>query len=143
MISLKPKKALVMQGVKPKIIAAKKALSSVPKAPSWLSNEAKAEWKRVAPILIDRKTLTDADLGTLESYVTAIGTVRAGQKLINAEGLVIQSPQGAKKHPAVGIVNAAQTTARLTANELGLTPVSRSRPAMREDKSGDELAFLD
>ena len=131
-----------MQGAKPKIIAAKKALASVPRPPSWLSKEAKAEWKRIVPILIERKTLTNADLGTVEAYCAAMGTVRQCQTIINREGVVIASPQGAKRHPAFGIMSASMNAGRLTANELGLTPVSRSRPAIRDDVDDEDNGFL-
>jgi phage terminase small subunit len=36
------------------------------------------------------------------------------------------------------MMNAAQTTARLAANELGLTPVSRSRPSIRDNNQDDD-----
>ena len=49
---------------------------------------------------------------------------------------------GPKKHPACGILNDAQTALRQAAGELGLTPVSRSRPAMRDGAEGDDLDFL-
>ncbi|RWD50585.1 MAG: phage terminase small subunit P27 family, partial [Mesorhizobium sp.] len=111
----------------------------VPPAPTWLSKDAKAEWRRVAPILVnERKVLTEADLGTLESYCIATGTVREAHRALNRDGLVVAG----KRHPAFGMMNAAQTTARLCAAELGLTPVSRSRPAIREDED-DELSPLD
>ena len=145
-LTLKPrplkKETPVMRGAKPKIISGSNTLKSAPKPPIWLSKEAKIEWKRVAPILVERGTLTEGDLGMLESYCTAVGTIRAGQALINAEGLTVIGPQGVKRHPAVGIVNSAQTTARQAANELGLTPVSRSRPVMRDDADSADMSFL-
>ncbi|MEW9838093.1 phage terminase small subunit P27 family [Mesorhizobium sp. ZMM04-4] len=112
----------------------------MPNPPAWLSKDAKAEWRRVAPILVDeRKVLTEADLGTLESYCIATGTVREAHRTLNHDGLMI----GDKRHPAFGVMNAAQTTARLCAAELGLTPVSRSRPAIRDDGDDDDLSPLD
>ncbi|MFD1942744.1 phage terminase small subunit P27 family [Paradevosia shaoguanensis] len=112
----------------------------MPRPPSYMSRDAKAEWKRVAPILIEeRKTLTAADLATLENYCIATGTMREAHRLLTREGLVTAA---GKKHPAHGILNNAQTTQRLCAAELGLTPVSRSRPAMRDDGDDDELGAL-
>ncbi len=128
-----------MRGRKPQeIVAGSSPVSDIGKPPAWLSRDAKREWKRIAPVLNERKTITIGDLGTLESYCVAIGTVRDAQRLINKEGLVV----GGKRHPAFGIMNAAQTTARLCAAELGLTPVSRSRPSIRDDNA-DDLSFLD
>lgn len=128
-----------MRGVKPRLVVNNDAVTKAPAAPAWLSPEAKREWKRVLPILIARRILTTADLGSLESYCTSIGAMREAQRLLNEEGLVLDG----KRHPAFGIMNAAQTTARLAAAELGLTPVSRSRPAIREDGDDDDLNPLD
>jgi P27 family predicted phage terminase small subunit len=108
------------------------------KPPAWFSKDARAEWLRVMPILAARNTITEADLPTLENYCTAIGTVREAQREINKHGLIIESAKGAKRNPAFGIQNAAMTTARLCASELGLTPVSRSRPSIRNDNNNDD-----
>ena len=121
------------RGVKPQIVLPASAVE-IGRPPSWLGKAARAEWKRVAPILNERQTVTEGDLGILESYCTAMGSVREAQKLLNRDGLML----GDKRHPAFGIMNAAQTTARLAANELGLTPVSRSRPSIREDQIADD-----
>ncbi|MDR4306564.1 phage terminase small subunit P27 family [Chelatococcus sambhunathii] len=128
-----------MRGRKPAaIVSGSATVAATPRAPTWLSPDAKAEWKRVAPILAERGTLTEADLGTLESYVTATGIVREAQRAITRDGLITATPDGPKRHPAFGIMNAAMTTARLCAAELGLTPVSRSRPSIREDHADDD-----
>lgn len=126
-----------MRGRKPtNVTAGTSPVTSLPPAPAYLPRDGKAEWRKVAPILInERKTLTHADLATLESYCLAVATMRAAQRLINAEGLVRAD---GKRHPAVGIMNNAQTTQRLCAAELGLTPVSRSRPAIRNDGGEDD-----
>ncbi|MCB1511520.1 MAG: phage terminase small subunit P27 family [Hyphomicrobiaceae bacterium] len=128
-----------MRGTKPHLVVSNDAVKKPPAPPSWLSTEAKKEWRRVMPILIQRRILTTADLGSLESYCTSIGTMREAQAILNRDGLLVDG----KRNPAFGIMNAAQTTARLYAAELGLTPVSRSRPAIREDGDDDDLNPLD
>lgn len=126
-----------MRGRKPStIVSGSSAVTDVPRPPSYMSKDAKTEWRKIAPILItERKTLTEADLATLENYCLATGTMRQAQRILNIEGLVTAA---GKRHPAFGIMNAAQTTQRLCAAELGLTPVSRSRPAVRNDDGDDE-----
>jgi P27 family predicted phage terminase small subunit len=124
------------RGLKPSgIVTASRTVATVPKPPAWLSRFAKDEWRRVAPILVERAVLTEADLGTLESFCVSSGIVRQAQIEISRDGLVIAG----KRHAAFGVLNAAQTTARLCAAELGLTPVSRSRPAIRDDEDADSL----
>ncbi|MEZ2406934.1 phage terminase small subunit P27 family [Bosea sp. RCC_152_1] len=124
-----------MRGRKPdSILAGSSPVLEVPKAPGWLSKDAKSEWKRVAPILVERKVLTDADLGTLESYCAAVGVVRECARQLAVDGLMLNG----KRHPLYGVQHSAITDARLCAAELGLTPVSRSRPSIREDQEEDD-----
>lgn len=69
----------------------------------------------------------------------AIGQVRAMERHLQAHGHVIDVDGAMKRNPAVGIQSDAMTRSRLLAAELGLTPVSRSRPAMRDDGDDDSL----
>lgn len=131
-----------MRGVKPHLVVDNAAVSKAPPVPTWLSKDAKAEWRRVVPILVERRILTTADLGSLENYCTAIGQVREMERQLQRDGHVIDTDKGLKRHPAVGIQSDAMTRARLLAAELGLTPVSRSRPALRGESAGDDLDFL-
>jgi P27 family predicted phage terminase small subunit len=94
------------------------------------------------PLLIERRILTDADVGSVENYCVAIGQVRQMERLIAEQGHVVETQRGPRAHPAVRIQADAMTRARLLAAELGLTPVSRSRPAITEREDHD-LAALD
>ncbi|TKA98541.1 phage terminase small subunit P27 family [Cereibacter changlensis] len=125
-----------MRGAKPTMQTDAEAITDL-EAPAWLSPAAVAEWDRVMPILAERRILTVADLGGLENYCTAIGTVREMEAMMQTDGRVIATENGLKRHPAVGIQSDAMTRARLLASELGLTPVSRSRPTMRPDDNPD------
>lgn len=129
-----------MRGTKPHLVIDNDAVRTAPAAPAWLSKDAKAEWKRVMPILVERKILTVADLASFENYCVAIGTVRDMERTLQAAGYTYVTEGGAiKRHPAVAIQSDAMTRARLLAAELGLTPVSRSRPAIRDDDDVDSL----
>lgn len=135
-----PKGIVVTRGRRPNLRRDANALAKVPTAPKWLSSAAKAEWRRVAPILVERKILSDGDLGTLESYCTACGTVREMESILQAEGRFIKTATGEpKRHPANMMQKDAQGIARQLAIELGLTPVARSRPAVRDDADDDGL----
>ena len=131
-----------MRGIKPRLVVDNSAVSKVPSVPACLSKDAKAEWRRVVPILVDRRILTTADLGSLENYCLAIGTVREMERQLQRDGHVIDVQGTLKRHPGIGIQSDAMTRARLLATELGLTPVSRSRPAVRGESPGDDLDFL-
>jgi len=118
-----------MRGRKPKLVVDNSAVASIPAAPGWLSKDARAEWRRIMPALIERKVLTDADLGSVENYCLAIGRVREVEALIQKDGI----------DPAmVRLQDKAMATARQLAAEIGLTPVSRSRPSVREGGGDDD-----
>jgi P27 family predicted phage terminase small subunit len=127
-----------MRGRKPEsLVSDGNAIVAVCTAPAWLSKDAKAEWQRVMPVLTQRRILTDADLASLENYCVAIGQVREMERLIKRAGHVVETDRGPRAHPAVKIQSDAMTRARLLASELGLTPVSRSRPMIRDDDADD------
>lgn len=131
-----------MRGRKPAMQAADNAIADELTAPAWLSKDAKSEWQRVMPILIERHILTDADLASFENYCVAIGQVREMERLIKRSGPVVETARGPRAHPAVKIQSDAMTRARLLASELGLTPVSRSRPAAVENDHDDDSSAL-
>lgn len=132
-----------MRGTKPHMKTDPQAVGDLP-TPNWLSELAREEWERVAPALIERRILTKADLGSLENYCVCVGTVREMEKHLQDYGHVLIDLEGLqKRNPAVGIQSDAMTRARLLAAELGLTPVSRSRPAIRDEDDDDDLTDMD
>jgi P27 family predicted phage terminase small subunit len=127
-----------MRGTKPILVIDNDAIQRNRSAPAWLSPEAKTEWRRVFPVLRQRKILTVTDLGALENYCVSMGTVRQMERTLQDEGRVVVTEKGLKRHPATAIQAEAMTSARRAAAELGLTPVSRSRPAVRSDAESDD-----
>lgn len=125
-----------MRGRKPASVTTDaRAIASTPRVPAWLAKDAKAEWRRIMPLLIERRILTDADMASVENYCVSVGTVRALDRQIQNAGEIT---------PALfRMQDKAIQTARQLAAELGLTPVSRSRPAIRDDNADDDLADLD
>lgn len=106
------------RGVKPALGTDTEALIKAPSAPSYLSAQAKAEWKRIMPQLISRRIITRADLAGVEAYASAVGICRQIEEL--RAGGIIDKVQ-------FGIWNRAAQTARQLAAEYGLTPTSRQR----------------
>lgn len=124
-----------MKGRKPQsILASGSTIEKVAAAPAWLSGDAKGEWRRIMPLLVERKILTAADMGGVENYCVAIGRTREIERLFRAAGGEIDPRLFRMQDKAI-------QTARQLAAELGLTPVSRSRPAMREDPADDDSPF--
>ncbi|GGA81186.1 terminase [Brucella endophytica] len=122
-----------MKGTKPHLVVDNSGLKRVPAAPSWLSKDAKAEWRRVMPELVERRILTRGDLGSLENYCISIGRVRE----VEAQMQGCDDPELMVK--LFRVQDKAMQSARLLAAELGLTPVSRSRPSIRGDEDDDSL----
>lgn len=125
-----------MRGTKPHLVVDNGAISKAERAPSFLSKEAKVEWRRIMPALVKRRILTVADLGSVENYCVVIGRIRQVER-------ELQSGQGAPDAALVRMQNAAMQTARQLAAELGLTPVSRARPVIRDDNDDGDLSDLD
>lgn len=137
-----------MRGTKPHIRIEREPLGDRP-PPNWLSEDAKAEWTRIVPILAERKILTEADLGSLENYCLAMGTVREMEREIQRCGAIQKVYKvdkdgnsclvSMRKNPAVAIQSEAMNRARLLAAEIGATPVSRSRPSVDDKDDDDDL----
>jgi P27 family predicted phage terminase small subunit len=120
-----------MKGTKPAVRQDAAALAAAPRPPAWLSKFAKAEWRRIMPLLVERRILTDADMGSVENYCVAIGRVREIERQFALAGGEIDPRLFRMQDKAI-------QTARQLAAELGLTPVSRSRPAVRQNADSDD-----
>jgi P27 family predicted phage terminase small subunit len=121
-----------------------KPVEGVPRPPSWLSRPAKAEWRRAAAQLAERKVLTTGDLAALETFCSAKGRLVQAEAVLATEGLIVTSANGAPtKHPAVAIANEASSIIKTLGAALGLTPASRRRAATEEAKdAGDRWEGL-
>lgn len=116
-------------------------ISKIPMPPSWLSAEAKAEWRRVVPYLIARRTIADGDWCLVENYCLAAGQVRHCQRILAKEDSFVKSERSAPRpHPAYRLMHAAMAEARRHAAELGLGPHRRGDGPAEPD---DDLADLD
>ncbi len=131
-----------MRGRKPEKILSVTKVHDLAAPPAWFSKDARAEWSRTVPILNERRIMTAGDLASFENYCVAVGQVREMQRIIVKQGHIIETARGPRAHPAVKIQADAMTRARLLAAELGLTPVSRSRPSIREDNDDPDASDL-
>ena len=131
-----------MKGRKPKlaVIEGNRALDRCPSAPSWLSDEAKKEWRRVCSILLDRQVLGEDMLGVLEAYCVGIGIIREYQKAPRTENTLFSTAPRRTSPAEAKVLFAAMREVRLYAAELGLTPHRRgtkSPDVPKDDGWGD------
>lgn len=104
-----------MKGRKPKlqVIEGGGAPDGCPRPPAWLSNDSKAEWDRVAPLLHGQGRLTPAVMAMLEAYCIAVGAVREAERTMAAEGRIIVRGGGDDRQPALQLDGADRRPAYL------------------------------
>lgn len=137
------------------------AVISVPRGR--LPDDGKRLWRSLAPLLVNLKVLTEADLPALEMLCLHYAVARAalvemlndgkveveddqGNRYTVSEGIAVTAMgnQGIKKHPAASVFRENSTAFRMYLTEFGLTPASRVRLKMdtgEEEKSLAEMLF--
>jgi P27 family predicted phage terminase small subunit len=104
-----------------------------PKAPSppqGLNRAAGAEWRRVCRELERAGVLAEVDRGILVAYVTAWAHMMEAEKILNRDGIVIESKRGDEgkvKNPAWQVYREANRTVVAAATQIFATPVARLR----------------
>lgn len=122
-----------LRGVKPRIASDQEPLARVPKAPAYFGVHARAEWKRVLPVLVARRVICAADLAQVETYCCMAGLVRQIETERQLAGGVVDVK-------LFGVQNRAAQTARQIAASLGLDPVSRARLGIVSDSEAPDAS---
>jgi P27 family predicted phage terminase small subunit len=113
-----------------------------PNPPTWLSREAKAEWRRVAPALERLDLVKPEDRSTLAAYCEAWARFVTATRTIQREGIMSTNPDSGRVsvHPAVRVAESASTTLRHYAQEFGLTPAAERQVSRQDDDRDPEEA---
>ena len=99
-----------------------------PPCPKWLEPEAKKEWRRLSKQLEQIGVLTEVDQAAFASYCQAYARWKAAEEFITSHGYVSMTPAGyVQQLPHVSISQTYQKIMNRCAEQLGLTPSSRSR----------------
>ena len=123
---------------------------TAPKIPTWLSREAKAEWRRLAPELETLGILTNIDMAMFAAYCAAVGKLVWAEKMIkeghkknkSSGGLIMQTSTGAwQTTPMVWIYNKALEQIRSFGSEFGLSPSSRTKIKVVKPDKGEDHNF--
>ena len=117
------------------------AMDAVPKPPSRLLKEAKAEWKRLAPTLVSLGLLTEADLTAFaelcQNYayylITDKKILDIGDQGVTA---MQKTPSGyVQQHPLLSLRRQYYEQWRKGLLDFGLTPASRVRLSTDDDST--------
>lgn len=99
-----------------------------PNPPSWMSKEAKAEWKRVVPELARLELLKPVDRAALTVYCETWATWVDAIREVRRTGMSITTETGAtKRNPAISAAIESANQLRGMAQEFGLTPSSEAK----------------
>jgi P27 family predicted phage terminase small subunit len=112
--------------------------ADVPEPPAYLSDLARAEWQRLAPVLHTMRVLTVADLNALGMYCTAFARWQEAEVELRRVGLVVMTDNGNPvQNPFLCIANKALEQMHRFGLEFGLTPASRTK-VRKAPNAGEE-----
>lgn len=110
--------------------------AKAPAAPSGLGSIGKAEWKRVAPLLMIDGVLAPETEGLLLIYAQNVERAQLAAKDIRKQGQTYKSPAGLKAHPMIRAEAVASQTALRIAEKLGLVgTVKPKKPSLGSSTS--------
>ena len=99
-----------------------------PRMPSWLSDTAKDEWRRICPLLEARGLMSPLYKACLVGYCTTWAQLLAIDDRLDTEGHILHTADGRPyKHPLCSLRKSASDFLLKVCCEFGLTPASRSR----------------
>ncbi|MBF0528821.1 MAG: phage terminase small subunit P27 family [Deltaproteobacteria bacterium] len=111
--------------------------SSLPDPPPWLSDQAKTEWDRLAPLLYGHGLLSQLDRNALATYCMAYDRWLTAEAMLKESGLLIVSYGQTVPNPALKI--SIQTTEMMAkiGDGFGLSPLSRQRLHTKRRETSD------
>lgn len=119
---------------------------SAPNPPTWLSREAKAEWRRVAPGLERLDLIKPEDRAAFSAYCEVWSRFVAATRDIAKNGLTVRNESTRKdgttsvwwtKNPAVAVAEQAESRLLQYAAQFGLTSAAERNVSKRDDGRGE------
>lgn len=103
--------------------------AAAPSCPSWLSQEAKREWRRVVKDLATLGLLTTIDRAALAAYCDAYQMWYDARHSLDEAGTLLQVTESGymAPRPEIGIINSAMKNMHKFMAEFGMTPSARTR----------------
>ena len=133
-----PPKRSAAPGKRPVNPSEPKPKIEIPLVPEHLTELAKAEWNRIAPVLARLGLLSGLDRAALAAYCTVCGRWVEAEEALKKTGPVVKSPSGYPMiSPYLVVANRALEQIRAFMTEFGLSPASRSRIFVNTDEYED------
>jgi len=120
--------------------------SELPECPEHLQGEARAEWFRICAALKAMGLLTAADHALLEAYCVTYARWLDAEAKLKEFGTIVKSPNKGfpMTSPYLHVANSSLEQLRKLAVEFGLSPSSRSRIRVGDERANSDLDdFLD
>lgn len=140
MPNVKPPKPTVLriaEGVRDKKKVNKKEPAprlKIPPMPNGMSADAKKEWKRIAPILLENGLLTEMDSLALELYCESYSMYRKASQKLKQQGVFIKGKNGGQVYNQwYSVQQKAQTALNKYLAEFGFSPAQRTRLSSEND----------
>ncbi|RRA48999.1 phage terminase small subunit P27 family [Acidipila sp. EB88] len=126
------------------------ATPSTPSCPSWLTKDAKKEWRRITPQLASRGVLELCDLAQLAAYCECFSRWQDAEKLVDLHGIVMEVKQFSrtgellgtvlKRNPASIAASGALKDMSRLAGSFGFDPASRTKLAQEAPAPEDDVS---
>ena len=106
----------------------------MPNPPTYLSEEALREWRRVAPVLHAAGLIRPQDAAILGAYCAAYSRLKRAEHQLSLssdlgdefDSLLIRDPRGALvPHPLIGVARSAASDMLECVRALGMSPAAR------------------
>lgn len=112
--------------------------------PGWLSKGAKAEWKRIVPVLEACRVLTKADVAIVASYCQAWADYEAITRTLNAmpDKTLEGGPHGRRVAPEVSLQKQYFEVILKAGAKLGLSPSDRTGIKVNPSGKGGKWSDL-
>lgn len=90
---------------------------------------AKKHWRRLVPLLLKMRVLTEADGAALGNLCLDMAVLEQAQTSLQKTGLLLRTPRSGMVHqnPLLAVISAASERVSRGLREFGMTPSSRSR----------------
>ena len=104
----------------------------IPSCPEWLSMEAKKEWARLTPILLEAGLLNEALRGPLAHFCYLHSEIAKIAGIVEKEGWIVMGKDGPKSNPLAVLLTKYLAEFRHTASALGVNSSGRVKAPVED-----------